>query len=299
MGWPVDDFLASLTAVSPHTRTAYASDLAQFVEWMERGQVDDPRTVDHQLLRRYLGYLDTRAFAPASVSRKVAAIRAFFRFLKRRGYVEVDPAKTLRSPKGVSRLPRVPKSREAVAIIEAADSSAFDDPAEQARVLRDRAVLELLYGAGLRVSELCGLGRSDVDHRRSAVTVLGKGSKERQIPLGEPALDAIARYERAGRAALAVEGVTPPDALFLNQRGRRITPRDVRRVLERYPLPDGRVLHPHALRHAFATHLLEGGADLRVVQELLGHIDVGTTQIYTHLTKERLRSVYDDTHPRA
>lgn len=286
MPWPVDDFIASLTRASPHTRDAYESDVGQLVEWLERGQVHDPAEVDHRLLRRYLGYLDTCGFAASSVGRKVAATRAFFRFLKRRGYVEADPSRNLRAPKGASRLPRVPKAREAMAILDATD------------VLRDRAVLELLYAAGLRVSELCGLRPSDVDLRRRAVTVLGKGAKERQVPIGEPAADAVARYERDGRPDLVTD-VTPPDALFLNARGRRLTPRDAHRIVARYPLPDGRVLHPHALRHAFATHLLEGGADLRVVQELLGHTDVGTTQIYTHLTKERLRHVYDETHPRA
>lgn len=298
MAWPVDDFVASLTSASPHTRQAYESDLAQFVDWMERGRVDDPREVDHQLLRRYLGYLHTRGFAASSIARKVAAVRAFFRFLKRRGYVGSDPTRALRAPKGASRLPRVPKAREAVAIVEAADPFQLDDPRGRALVLRDRAVLELLYAAGLRVSELCGLRSPDVDLRRRAVTVLGKGSKERQVPIGQPAADAVAGYEREARAQLVTEA-TPPDALFLNARGRRLTARDAHRIVARYPLADGRVLHPHALRHAFATHLLEGGADLRVVQELLGHTDVGTTQIYTHLTKERLRSVYDETHPRA
>lgn len=298
MGWPLDEFLASLTAASPHTRAAYESDLRQFAEWMRRAQVDDPAAVDHQLLRRYLGYLDTRGYAPASISRKVAAVRALFRFLKRRGYVPTDPARALRSPKGTSRLPRVPKAAEAEVVIDGAEPQDLEDPRARALILRDRAVLELLYGAGLRVSELCGLRSPDVDLRRRAVTVLGKGSKERQIPLGGPAAEAVTRYERDARPVL-LTAQTPADALFLNQRGRRLTSRDARRVVARYPLPDGRVLHPHALRHAFATHLLEGGADLRVVQELLGHADVGTTQIYTHLTKERLRRVYDETHPRA
>jgi len=298
MPWPLDDFVASLTRASAHTRQAYAGDVQQFVEWLERGHHDDPADVDHQLLRRYLGFLTTRGLAPASISRKIAAIRAFFRFLRRRGYVETDPTINLRTPKGASRLPRVPKAVEAVALVEAADASTLDDPRARAIVLRDRAALELLYGAGLRVSELCGLRPPDVDARRAVVTAMGKGAKERQIPIGEPAVDALERYLRDGRGVLVTDE-TPADALFLNQRGRRLAPRDVRRVLERYPLEDGRTLHPHALRHAFATHLLEGGADLRVVQELLGHTDVGTTQIYTHLTKERLRNVYDDTHPRA
>lgn len=303
MSFPLADFVASLTGVSDHTRDAYGSDVAQFVEWLERGRVDDPAEIDHRLLRRYLGHLDTRGFAPASIARKVASIRAFFRFLVRRGVVGADPTQALRTPKGASRLPRVPKAREAEALVEAADPDApelidLDDPQVRATVARDRAVLELLYGAGLRVSELCDLTPRDADWRRGVVTAMGKGSKERQVPLGEPARDALARYEHEGRPELVTDE-TPTDALFLNSRGRRLTPRDARRILERYPLDDGRVLHPHALRHAFATHLLEGGADLRAVQELLGHTDVGTTQIYTHLTKERLRAVYDETHPRA
>lgn len=303
MALPVQEFVASLTGVSRHTRDAYGSDVAQFVEWLERGRVGDPAEVDHRLLRRYLGYLDTRGFAPASIARKVASIRAFFRFLVRRGVVDADPTRALRTPKGASRLPRVPKAREAEALVEAADPDApelldLDDPRVRATVVRDRAILELLYGTGLRVSELCDLTPRDADWRRGVVTAMGKGSKQRQVPLGEPARDALARYQHEGRPELASDE-TPADALFLNARGRRLTPRDARRVVERYPLDDGRVLHPHALRHAFATHLLEGGADLRAVQELLGHTDVGTTQIYTHLTKERLRAVYDETHPRA
>ena len=157
-------------------------------------------------------------------------------------------------------------------------------------------MLELLYGAGLRVSECCGLDLGDVDLRHRTVTVLGKGSKIRRLPLGDPACDAVSDYLRDARSALVHDAT---NALFVNARGHRLTPRDARRILDRFPLPDGRTLHPHALRHAFATHLLEGGADLRAVQELLGHADVGTTQVYTHVTRDRLRSVYQQTHPRA
>ena len=168
--------------------------------------------------------------------------------------------------------------------------------ARGARARRDLAVLELLYGAGLRVSECCGLDLGDVDLRHRTVTVLGKGSKIRRLPLGDPACAAVSDYLRDARSALVHDAT---NALFVNARGHRLTPRDARRILDRFPLPDGRTLHPHALRHAFATHLLEGGADLRAVQELLGHADVGTTQVYTHVTRDRLRSVYQQTHPRA
>jgi integrase/recombinase XerC len=163
---------------------------------------------------------------------------------------------------------------------------------------RDVAVLEVLYGAGLRVSECCGLDVGDCDLDRRALTVMGKGSKARRVPLGEPARRALGTYLGRGRPLLAETG-SAGDAVFLNTRGRRLGTRDARRIVERHPLADGQKLHPHVLRHAYATHLLEGGADLRVVQELLGHTDLATTQIYTHLTRDRLRAVYDATHPRA
>ena len=158
-------------------------------------------------------------------------------------------------------------------------------------------MLEVLYGAGLRVSECCGLRCSDCDLPRGYVTVLGKGAKIRRVPLGEPALDALARLPRRRAPELARDD--SPDVVFLNRRGGALGTRDVRRILAAFPLGDGRQLHPHALRHAYATHLLEGGADLRVVQELLGHADLATTQIYTHLTRDRLRAVYEASHPRA
>jgi integrase/recombinase XerC len=172
------------------------------------------------------------------------------------------------------------------------------DPETAAFAWRDLAVLEVLYGAGLRVSECCALTLDDLDLDRGLVTVLGKRAKMRRVPLGEPAVAAIRGYLAHGRDALVTDA-TPPRALFLNARGRALGTRDARRIVARHPLPDGQPLHPHALRHAYATHLLERGADLRAVQELLGHTDLATTQIYTHLTRERLRAVYDATHPRA
>jgi integrase/recombinase XerC len=243
------------------------------------------------VLRRYLAYLTTRGLARATIARKAASVRAYARFLRRHGVIDSDPGRFLRAPKGGSRLPRVPSRDEARDLIEAADRD--DGPLGT----RDRAVLELLYGAGLRVSECCELREADVDLRRRTVTVLGKGSKVRRLPLGEPALDAVRAYLRTGRPAL--EGPESPDRLFLNGRGLVLTPRDARRILERNPLAGGKILHPHSLRHAYATHLLEGGADLRAVQELLGHADLSTTQVYTHVTRDRLRSVYQRTHPRA
>ena len=300
MSWAVDEFVASLAGASGHTAAAYARDVRQFVAWAERGGCASPDQLDHTTLRRYLAYLTTRQFARRSIARKAASLRAYLRYLHRRGVIATDPGRSLRTPKGEARLPRVPRQAEAGALLDAASAAEIedDDDAGAATAWRDLAVLEVLYGAGLRVSECCGLTLESVDTTRGFLTVLGKGSKQRRVPLGEPAKAALRGYLAHGRAELVTER-TPPDAVFLNARGRRLTTRDARRIVARHPLPDGQALHPHALRHAYATHLLERGADLRAVQELLGHTDLATTQIYTHLTRERLRAVYDATHPRA
>src|SRR3954451_19309245 len=294
-----DGFVVALTALSDNTRRAYEHDAREFVQWCERGGCPDPADLDHRALRRYLAYLQTRGFSRSTTARKAASVRAYLRHLRRRGVLHRDVAAAVQAPRGPRRLPRMPRAKEAATLL--------DDLVERARshdplALRDLAIVELLYGAGLRVSECSGLDIADVDLRRSNVTVLGKGAKVRRLPLGEPACDAVALYLRHGRTSMA--GAVQPsvgaeNALFLNARHRRMTPRDIRRVLDRHPLAAGRSLHPHALRHAYATHLLEGGADLRAVQELLGHADVGTTQIYTHVTRELMRAVYERTHPRA
>jgi site-specific recombinase XerD len=297
--WDVEGFIGSLTGASPHTRKAYESDLRQFVAWAERGAAAGPEAVDHLVLRRYLAYLTTRGMARTTIARKAAALRSFFGWLRRRGVVAVDPTRNLRAPKGDRRLPKVPKAAEVATLLDEVPPAPEDeDRVAVAVAIRDAAILEMLYGAGLRISELCGLGPSDVDLRGGLVTVLGKRSKIRRVPLGEAAIAAIRTYLDRGRTILTGPA-SPADALFLNRRGRRLTPRDARRITERRLLADGRAISPHTLRHAYATHLLEGGADLRAVQELLGHADVATTQLYTHLTKDRLRAVYDATHPRA
>jgi integrase/recombinase XerC len=299
--WRADEFASSLTGVSPHTRDAYTHDVDEFVAWCARGELT-PTDIDRRVLRRYLGYLDTRGFARPSIARKAAAIRSYLRYLRRHGVIDHDPGASLRAPKGASRLPRVPHVDDANALLDAAAEAQSPgtelDPVDLAVMLRDLALLEVLYGAGLRIAECCGLRRADCDLKRGLVTVLGKGSKVRRVPIGEPAVDALREWLARGRGAL-VTADTLDDAVFVNRRGRVLTPRDARRILARYPLADGRTLHPHALRHAYATHLLEGGADLRAVQELLGHADLATTQIYTHVTRERLRAVYEATHPRA
>jgi integrase/recombinase XerC len=299
--WALPAFLRSLQSLSANTQVAYGRDVTQFVEWLARGACIDPTDLDHATCRRYLAFLSTRRLAARSVARKAAAMRAYLRYLHRTGVITTDPSRSLRAPKGAARLPRVPRRNEAAAMLDragAASTSPDADERGEALALRDVALLELLYGTGVRVSECCGLTLQTCDLRRRHVTVLGKGAKTRRVPLGEPAAAAVRAYLERGRRRL-ITADTPPDLLFVNSRGRALSPRDARRILERHPLPDGRALHPHVLRHAYATHLLEGGADLRTVQELLGHADLATTQVYTHLTRDRLRAVYEATHPRA
>jgi len=302
--WDVDGFVASLSGSSAHTAGAYSCDVRQFVAWAERGGCAAPGGLDRTTLRRYLAYLTTRGFARPSIARKAAALRSFLRYLRRHGVITVDLGRSLRAPKGTARLPRVPRQAEAAALLDDTQRRAGDDRAPEvdphaaALARRDVAVLEVLYGAGLRVSECCGLDLDGCDLDRRALTVMGKGAKARRVPIGEPARRALAEYLESSRPVLAGPD-TPAAVVFLNTRGRRLGPRDARRILEHHPLADGQTLHPHVLRHAYATHLLEGGADLRVVQELLGHSDLATTQIYTQITRDRLRAVYDATHPRA
>jgi site-specific recombinase XerD len=302
VSWRLAEFAGSLTNLSANTVAAYRSDLDGFVAWAGRGGVEEPVAVDRVLLRRYLAHLTTRRYAARSVARKAAALRRYFGWLRRIGAIPADPARTLRAPSGEGRLPRVLTSPELGVLLDEPPGRIEADPVE--RRLRDDAVLEVLYGCGLRVGELCGLDLPDVALRTRTVTVWGKGGKQRQVPLGQPAADALEGWLRRGRPAFlaAAHPSRAPGAgldeaaVFLNQRRQRLSPRDVRRILDRRAAAP---THPHALRHSYATHLLDGGADLRVVQELLGHSDVATTQIYTHVSKERLKQVYGQTHPRA
>ncbi len=282
--WDLPGFEAWLGGRSAATRRAYVGDVAAFAEWVARSDVTTPAVVDRMHLRRYLASLGTRRLARATVARKAAALRCYFGWLARAGRIGADPSKSLRAPTGGGRLPRVLSGGEVGALLDTPVTSVIDQ--------RDHAVLELLYAAGLRVSELCGLDRSGVDLVGRTVKVLGKGNKERRVPIHGEATDALAAWLGEGREAMA----GPQEAVFVNRRGARLGPRDVRRILDRRAASP---THPHALRHTYATHLLDGGADLRVVQELLGHASLATTQIYTHVSKERLRSVYEDTHPRA
>jgi len=289
MAWELDGFVRSLTSAAPATVAAYRADVAEFTAWAERAGIAGPEGVQRLTLRRYLAYLTTRRYARRTIARKAASLRRYFAWLRRTGVVATDPSSRLSAPKGEARLPHVLKERELDALLAAAQA----EPGPVA--LRDSAVIELLYGSGLRVAELCGLRPADLRLDEGHVLAWGKGSKQRQVPMSEPSVAAVRAWLERGRTAM-VTAVTPADAVFLNRRGARLSPRDVRRILDRRSAVP---THPHALRHTYATHLLDGGADLRAVQELLGHADLATTQLYTHVSKERLRSVYDATHPRA
>jgi integrase/recombinase XerC len=295
MAWQLDGFARALTGVAPATVEAYGRDLRSFVTWAKRLGLAGPEAVDRTTLRRYLAYLATRGHARRTIARRASAVRRYFGWLRRTGAIESDPSAGLSAPKGEARLPRVLRPDELRTLLDGHGHGSAPDTAAAVRQLRDDAVLEVLYGSGLRVAELAGLDVDDVDLDAGRITVWGKGGKQRAVPLSDPAAQALGRWLGDGRPEMATEA-TPPAAVFLNARGRRLTPRDARRILDRRAAEP---THPHALRHTFATHLLDGGADLRVVQELLGHADLATTQRYTHVSKERLRSVFDATHPRA
>ena len=297
-----DRFLRSAAAerdLSPHTISAYRSDLGQFIAWSkESGRSGGPGAadIDRRLLRRYVTYLtDEKGLARRSIVRKLSAIRSLLRWAALQGIVTPHAAADLAVPKLDRPLPRVMKAPEASALCELPPT---DDPLGA----RDRAVIEVLYGSGLRVAELCGLDLSDVDVGRAVMRVVGKGRKERRIPMTKPAATATCTYIEEARPQLVRANVRAltTSALFLNTRGARLGPRSVRALLAKYSSSDGkRPVSPHTMRHSFATHLLDGGADLRVVQELLGHESLATTQIYTHVSTERLRAVYEQSHPRA
>jgi site-specific recombinase XerD len=289
MSWQQDEFLRSLTAASANTVAAYRRDLDAFCTWAERGDVHGPEHVDRILLRRYLAYVRTSGLSRRTAARRASALRRYFGWLHRTGTVAADPSRGLSAPKGEGRLPTVVRRGDLEALLE---PPAGDD---DVTAVRDQAVVELLYGSGLRVGELCALGPADLDLARRQLVAWGKGSKQRQVPMSEPSADAVQAWLTYGRPVMATAD-SPADALFLNKRGKRLTPRDVRRILDRRAASP---THPHALRHTYATHLLDGGADLRAVQELLGHGDLSTTQLYTHVSKERLRAVHQSSHPRA
>jgi len=290
----VDDFVETLTGVSEATASVYRRDVLAFVDWADSAQLRELGDIDRRRLRRYLAHLDAERYARRTVARKMSSLRRFFDWARRAGHISADPTVGLSAPGSTHRLPSVLNDQDLAELL--GDTPSARAPADDCspRRLRDDAVLELLYGSGLRVSEVCSLNVGSADLLKKTLRVWGKGEKERIVPLSEPCADALsAHLEASFSNELGGEKDLP---LFTNARGNRLGPRDVRRILDRRaPSPT----HPHALRHTFATHLLDGGADLRTVQELLGHADLSTTQIYTHVSKERLQRVHRSSHPRA
>jgi integrase/recombinase XerC len=279
-------------SLSPHTVRAYCADAASLLDHAARHGVTDPGDVDLRLLRGWLAVQHESGAARATLARRGAAARVFTAFAHRRGWLAADPGPLLGTPKTHRALPHVLRQDEMTAVLDQTDE---DDPI----AVRDRALLELLYATGIRVSELCGLDLGSLDHDRRTVRVLGKGDKERTVPVGIPALTAMTRWQESGRPALVTEASGA--ALFLGARGGRLDPRTARRIVHVRLRTAGasRDTGPHGIRHTAATHLLEGGADLRSVQEILGHSSPATTQIYTHVSIERLKSSYRQAHPRA
>ncbi len=282
----VDKFISYLTTeknYSSHTIVNYRLDLENFLDYIGKTPI---KKVDYQLLRRYLAHLRTQNLKPRSLSRKLSSLRSFFKYLFREGYIKESPAVLLMSPKLDKPLPKFLTESEMTAFIEAPKGRG-----EYAK--RDRAILETLYSTGIRVTELTGLNMSDVDLIGNIAKVSGKGKKERLVPIGRKATEAIKDY-------LDCRASTP-QALFLNKHGTRLSDRSVRNITTKYirRTSVNREISPHVLRHSFATHLLNRGADLRSVQELLGHVNLSTTQVYTHVTTDKLKKVYDQAHPRA
>lgn len=276
---------------SVHTVRSYEDDLDLYSCYLAevQGEEADPSAVDPQRLRRYSAWLASRGYAPSTVARRLASLRSFFRFLRREGLVPADPSVGLRNPKQPKRLPRLLRVDEVIRLLEAV-------PVETAAGVRDRAMLETLYGGGLRVSELVGLNVDDLDAESDLVRIRGKGRRERLCPIGAMAAGWLHRWMSSRKPKDSRE-----PALFLNQRGTRLTTRSVGRLLDTHLMRAGLVdtASPHTLRHSFATHLLDRGADLRSVQELLGHRNLTTTQMYTHVTQDRILDIYHEAHPRA
>jgi len=288
--WHLESYADTLRAAdrAEATQRAYSSDATAYVRWsIERG-TSSPTEVTKKDLRDYLVFMTNRGDERTSIIRRRASLRSYFAWLVERGHLTLSPAARLLAPRPNHHLPKI-------VVREQLDNLLEDDWGEDEWATLDRAVCEVLYGAGLRVSELCGLDVQSIDFAQGLLRVMGKGRKERIVPLHRRGIEALRLWIDDAREAI-LSADSPNEALFLNRRAHRLGPRDVRRILD-HRIVRGHV-HPHALRHTYATHLVEGGADLRVVQELLGHESLTTTQIYTHVSKSRLQKVHRQTHPR-
>jgi len=311
------EYLRAVRNASPHTLRSYQCDLEQFLAYLSPAESSPPtvRGIDHRVIREFLGYLHDEKLQKSSMARKLASLRSFFKFCAREGLIRDNPARLVATPRLPKRLPAVLSAEEMNAFLNELTNIRTPEPArgslkraENAQdsalllIERDRAILELLYASGLRVSELTGLDLGDIDRKEQMLRVLGKGNKQRIIPYGSKAEQALQIYGPIRDALLAKAGGRgEAQALFLNHNGRRLTSRSVARILKKYVrlVNMNWDLHPHSLRHAFATHLLADGADLRAIQELLGHSSLSTTQRYTHVSIRQLMEVYDKAHPRA
>jgi site-specific recombinase XerD len=308
----LERYLRALEArdTSPHTRRAYRSAITRYLAWLADRPGADWRSPGRALLRSYLAELATAGLARSSIASRLAALRSFYRHGRREGWLEGDPWSAVTTPRRPRRLPKVLEVADVERLLEAVEPVAGEGstaaptrPVDVPILMRDRAVLELAYAAGLRISELAAARIGDLDLERGELRVLGKGRKERMTLLGRPAQAALREYLDEGRPALVERAGQEPDppVLFLNAAGHPLGVRGLRYRIDRLVrlagLPEG--VGPHTLRHSFASHLLEGGADLRVVQELLGHASLSTTQVYTHVSPGRLRSAYRQAHPRA
>jgi integrase/recombinase XerC len=281
------------TGASPHTLVAYSADLRQFLEFLSPPETEppEPASIDVLALREWLAWLYRQELDVMSIRRKLAAVRSFFRFLVAEGLIPVNVARLVRTPKAPKRLPEVPSAEQVNTLIDGVASGRLERP----HPARDRAIFELLYGCGMRVSELVGMNLEDLDRVSGWVRLRGKGRKERQVPLPRLAAESLDRY-------LSERPVARDErAVILNHRGRRLTPQGVGYLIKLYTrcLNSDPSLHPHSFRHAYATHLLSAGADLRAIQELLGHARLSTTQKYTQVSLTDLMAVYDKAHPKA
>ena len=276
----------------------YTADVRQFFGTFGKNKAN-PRRMSVTDLRHYVGVMDEIGLATSSIARKLTSVKMFFRFLLLEKLIDSDPAELIELPKRVQPLPQVLSVEEILSIINAADPAKAEGPDQVPLVVRDRAMLEMLYAAGLRISELLSLKVTDISMRNGFVRVFGKGSKERLVPVGQPAIDAVQRYLDAARPRLLKKGRTS-ETLFLNVRGTLMSRMGFWKILQDYikAAHIQKEVTPHTFRHSFATHLLEGGADLRAVQEMLGHASIATTQIYTHVDRSYLREVYKTFHPR-
>ncbi|MFW6191953.1 MAG: site-specific tyrosine recombinase XerD [Gemmatimonadota bacterium] len=288
---PFADYLRFERGLASRTRDAYLRDVKEFVTFAGEGDVERPEEIDHRLLRDFVVHLVDRGLASSTVSRKQSSLRAYFGFLVVEGHVEEDPTERLESPRGRRSLPAVLSYEEVERILSAV-------PVEHRLAFRDRAMLETLYGAGLRASELIELELTDLLLDEGLLRILGKGSRERLVPIGRRAVDAVRRYLRELRPEL--ESGEGRSVVFLNQHGRPLSRMGAWKIVRRHVEGAGieRRVTPHTFRHSFATHLLEGGADLAAVQEMLGHADISTTQIYTHVDRAYLKEVHRSFHPR-